>query len=74
MIIDIAAQIGATSRKVEQQHTGVGEVVAVTLQRSYEAANSPEAQEFNVVSIKEWVVPLKPQELPIRIRFQQLIR
>lgn len=59
MIIDIAAQIGATSRKVEQQHTGVGEVVAVTLQRSYEAANSPEAQEFNVVSIKEWVAAIE---------------
>lgn len=37
MIIDIAEQIGATSRKVEQQHTQGGDLIAVTLQRSYPA-------------------------------------
>lgn len=37
MIIDIAKQIGATSRKVEQQHTERGELVTVTLQRNYPA-------------------------------------
>ena len=33
MIIDIAEQIGATSREVTQQQTESGETVAVTLQR-----------------------------------------
>jgi hypothetical protein len=37
MIIDIAEQIGAISRKVEQQQTERGELVTVTLQRSFPA-------------------------------------
>jgi hypothetical protein len=37
MIIDIAKEIGATSRQVEQQHSDAGEIVTVTLQRSYRA-------------------------------------
>jgi hypothetical protein len=37
MIIDIAEQIGAISRQVEQQQSESGEIVTVTLERRYSA-------------------------------------
>ena len=37
MIIDIAEQIGAISRQVEQQQSEFGEIVTVTLERRYPA-------------------------------------
>ena len=59
MIIDIAEQIGATSREVSRQHTESGETVAVTLQRRYladpadvwEAITDPER-------VRRWFMPL----------------
>jgi Activator of Hsp90 ATPase homolog 1-like protein len=59
MIIDIAEQIGATSRKVEQQHTEHGELVAVTLQRSYpsEAADVWQAI-TDPDRVRRWFTPL----------------
>jgi len=41
MMIDIAKEIGATSRHVARQHTEEGEIVAVTMERLY-AADGPD--------------------------------
>jgi uncharacterized protein YndB with AHSA1/START domain len=59
MIIDIAEQIGATSREVSRHHTESGETVVVTLQRRYpsdptdvwQAITDPER-------VRRWFLPL----------------
>ena len=59
MTIDLAEQIGAISRHVEQQHSEAGEVVTVTLERRYpsevtdvwQAITDPER-------VRRWFVPL----------------
>jgi uncharacterized protein YndB with AHSA1/START domain len=59
MTIDLAEQIGAISRQVEQQHSEAGEVVTVTLERRYpaevtdvwHAITDPER-------VRRWFVPL----------------
>jgi uncharacterized protein YndB with AHSA1/START domain len=59
MTIDLAEQIGATSRQVEQHHSEAGEVVTVTLERRYpvevadvwQAITKPER-------VRRWFLPL----------------
>lgn len=59
MIIDIAEQIGATSRKVEQQHTERGELVTVRLQRSYPAEAVDVWQAITDPDrVRRWFTPL----------------
>ena len=59
MIIDIAEQIGAISRKVEQQQTERGELVTVTLQRSYPAEATDVWQAITDPDrVRRWFTPL----------------
>jgi uncharacterized protein YndB with AHSA1/START domain len=59
MIIDIAEQISATSRKVEQQQTERGELVTVTMQRSYRA-EAPDVWQAitDPERVRRWLTPL----------------
>jgi len=59
MIIDIANQIGATSRQVAQQHTERGETVVVTLERRYAAEVADVWQAITDPDrIRRWFLPL----------------
>jgi uncharacterized protein YndB with AHSA1/START domain len=59
MIIDIAEQIGATSREVSRQHTESGETVAVTLQRRYPADPADVWQAItDPERVRRWFLPL----------------
>jgi Activator of Hsp90 ATPase homolog 1-like protein len=59
MIIDIAEQIGAISRKVEQQQTERGELVTVTLQRSYPAEATDVWQAItDPERLRRWFLPV----------------
>jgi uncharacterized protein YndB with AHSA1/START domain len=59
MIIDIAEQIGATSREVSRQHTESGETVAVTLQRRYPADPTDVWQAItDPERVRRWFLPL----------------
>jgi len=59
MIIDIANQIGATSRQVAQQHTGRGETVVVTLERRYAAEVADVWQAITDPDrVRRWFLPL----------------
>jgi uncharacterized protein YndB with AHSA1/START domain len=59
MIINIAHQIGATSREVEQQRTEGGEIVAVTLQRRYPAELPDVWQAItDPERVRRWFLPL----------------
>jgi uncharacterized protein YndB with AHSA1/START domain len=59
MIIDIAKQIGATSRHVSWQHTESGETVVVTLERRYAAE---QADVWEAITdpdrVRRWFLPL----------------
>jgi len=59
MIIDIANQIGATSRQVAQQHTERGETVVVTLERRYAAEVADVWQAITDPDrVRRWFLPL----------------
>jgi len=59
MIIDLAEQIGAISRQVEQQHSEAGEVVTVTLERRYPAEVTDVWQAItDPERVRRWFVPL----------------
>jgi len=59
MIIDIAHQIGATSRQVAQQHTERGETVLVTLERRYAAEVADVWQAITDPDrVRRWFLPL----------------
>jgi uncharacterized protein YndB with AHSA1/START domain len=59
MIIDIAKQIGATSREVEKQRTEGGEIVAATLQRRYPAELPDVWQAItDPERVRRWFLPL----------------
>ena len=59
MIIDIANQIGATSRQVAQQHTERGETVVVTLERRYAAKVADVWQAITDPDrVRRWFLPL----------------
>ena len=59
MIIDIAEQIGAISRKVTQQQTGSGETVAVMLQRRYPADQADVWEAItDPVRVRRWFLPI----------------
>jgi uncharacterized protein YndB with AHSA1/START domain len=59
MIIDLAKQIGAISRQVEQQHSETGEVVAVTLERRYPAEVADVWQAItDPERVRRWFLPL----------------
>ena len=59
MTIDLAEQIGATSRQVEQQHSEAGEVVTVTLERRYPAEVTDVWQAItDPERVRRWFVPL----------------
>ena len=59
MIIDIANQIGATSRQVAQQHTERGETVVVTLERRYAAEVAEVWQAITDPDrVRRWFLPL----------------
>jgi Activator of Hsp90 ATPase homolog 1-like protein len=59
MIIDLAKQIGAISRRVEQQQSETGEVVTVTLERRYPAEVADVWQAItNPERVRRWFLPL----------------
>jgi uncharacterized protein YndB with AHSA1/START domain len=59
MTIDLAEQIGAISRHVEQQHSEAGEVVTVTLERRYPAEVTDVWQAItDPERVRRWFVPL----------------
>jgi uncharacterized protein YndB with AHSA1/START domain len=59
MIIDIADQIGATSREVAEQQTEHGQVVVVTLQRHFAAEPADVWQAItNPERVRRWFLPL----------------
>jgi Activator of Hsp90 ATPase homolog 1-like protein len=59
MIIDLAKQIGAISRRVEQQHSETGEVVTVTLERRYPAEVADVWQAItDPERVRRWFLPL----------------
>jgi uncharacterized protein YndB with AHSA1/START domain len=59
MMIDIAKEIGATSRHVTRQHTEDGEIVAVTMERLY-AADGPDVWQAitDPDRVRRWFLPL----------------
>jgi uncharacterized protein YndB with AHSA1/START domain len=59
MTIDIAKEIGATSRHVARHHTQDGEVVAVTMQRLYAADGTDVWQAITDPDrVRRWFLPL----------------
>jgi len=59
MIIDLAKQIGAISRRVEQQQSETGEVVTVTLERRYPAEVADVWQAItDPERVRRWFLPL----------------
>jgi uncharacterized protein YndB with AHSA1/START domain len=59
MTIDLAEQIGATSRQVEQQHSEAGEIVTVTLERRYPAEVADVWQAITRPErVRRWFLPL----------------
>ena len=58
-MIDIAKEIGATSRHVARQHTEDGEIVAVTMERLY-AADGPDVWQAitDPDRVRRWFLPL----------------
>ena len=59
MIIDIAEQIGAISRQVEQQQSESGEIVTVTMERRYPAEVADVWQAItNPERMRRWFLPI----------------
>jgi uncharacterized protein YndB with AHSA1/START domain len=59
MTIDLAEQIGPTSRQVEQQHSEAGEIVTVTLERRYPAEVADVWQAITRPErVRRWFLPL----------------
>ena len=59
MTIDLAEQIGATSRQVEQHDSEAGEVVTVTLERRYSAEVADVWQAITKPErVRRWFLPL----------------
>jgi uncharacterized protein YndB with AHSA1/START domain len=59
MIIDIAEQIGAISRQVEQQQSEFGEIVTVTLERRYLAEVADVWQAItDPERLRRWFLPI----------------
>lgn len=59
MIIDIAEQIGAISRQVEQQQSESGEIVTVTLERQYPAEVADVWQAItDPERLRRWFLPI----------------
>jgi hypothetical protein len=59
MIIDIAEQIGAISRQVEQQRTESGEIVTVTMERRYPAEVADVWQAItDPERMRRWFLPI----------------
>ena len=59
MTIDLAKQLGATSRQVEQQHSDTGEIVTVTLERRYPAEVADVWQAITEPErVRRWFLPL----------------
>jgi uncharacterized protein YndB with AHSA1/START domain len=59
MIIDIAEQIGAISRQVEQQQSESGEIVTVTLERRYPAEVADVWQAItDSERLRRWFLPI----------------
>jgi len=59
MIIDIAEQIGAISRQVEQQHSESGEIVTVTMERRYPAEVADVWQAITEPErMRRWFLPI----------------
>jgi uncharacterized protein YndB with AHSA1/START domain len=59
MTIDLAEQIGAISRRVEQQQSEAGEIVTVTLERRYPAEVTDVWQAItDPERVRRWFVPL----------------
>jgi uncharacterized protein YndB with AHSA1/START domain len=59
MIFDIAEQIGAITREVEQRHSEAGEIVTVTLERRYPAEAADVWQAItDPERVRRWFLPL----------------
>jgi uncharacterized protein YndB with AHSA1/START domain len=59
MTIDIAKQIGAISRQVEQQHSEAGEIVTVTMERRYPAEAADVWQAItDPERVRRWLLPV----------------
>jgi hypothetical protein len=59
MINDIAEQIGAVSRQVEQQQSEFGEIVTVTLERRYQAEVADVWQAItDPERLRRWFLPI----------------
>jgi uncharacterized protein YndB with AHSA1/START domain len=59
MTIDLAEQIGAISRQVEQQHSEAGEAVTVTVERRYPAGVADVWQAItDPERVRRWFLPL----------------
>jgi hypothetical protein len=62
MTIDIAKQIGAISRQVEQQQSEAGEIVTVTMERRYPAEVADVRQAItDLERVRLWLQPTVPR-------------